>query len=385
MESLQRLRSEAGEWLDKHGAEGRRLEYAHEPYEHKLTAADRRWIDLLRDGRWLCLSWPVEYGGRGLSAVECLVVEEEFARRGLRRPRLGMGETLLAPALLQHGTEEQKRRFLPRILDGTDVYCQGFSEPGSGSDLASVRTTGVVESGTLRIDGEKIWTSGGHRATMMFLLCRTDPDAEPRHRGLSYVLVSMEDNGFEVRPIRQAAGAHGFAQEFITGARAPLANVIGGLGRGWYVAMTTLGAERAGDAATQHVGYRREWEALAQRLREAGRLDDPLVRQELARLYLGVHLMRASGRRISDCLAAGEPVAELLAIDKLNWSEFHRDFGETALDLLGEQAAVRPEGPGYALDQFQRVFLESRGRRIARGSNQVQRNIIAERILGLPK
>ncbi|MEV0084716.1 acyl-CoA dehydrogenase family protein [Saccharopolyspora sp. NPDC050642] len=385
MDSLQRLQAEVADWLDQHGAGGQRLEYAHEPYEHELSPAERDWIDVLRAGRWLCLSWPAEYGGRGLSAAECLVVEEEFARRGLRRPLLGMGETLLAPAVLAHGTEEQKRRFLPPILAGTDVYCQGFSEPGSGSDLASVRTTGVVEDDHLRIDGEKIWTSGAQQANMMFLLCRTDPDPEARHRGLTYAIVSMAGNGFDIRPIRQAAGAHGFAHEFITGARTPLDNVIGGLNRGWSVAMTTLGAERAGAAATQHFGYQREWEALAQRLRDTGRLDDLWVRQELARLHLGVQLMRASGRRIADKLVAGESVDELLAVDKLNWSEFHRDFGETALDLLGEQAAVRPAGPGYALDRFQRVFLESRGRRIARGTNQIQRNIIAERILGLPR
>ncbi len=360
------------------------LEYAQDPYGHSRSAGEVRWIDLLREGRWLCLTWPEEYGGRGLGPVETLVVEEEFAHARLRRPHLGMGETLLAPALLDHGTEEQKRRFLPRILSGDDTWCQGFSEPETGSDLASLRTSAIVEGDELRITGEKIWTSNGDHANMMFLLCRTDRDA-PKHRGISYVLAPMADNGIEVDPIRRPSGDSGFTQERITDARAPLSNVIGGLGNGWRVAMTTLGAERAGQAATQYVGFRYEFGLLVDRLEKAGRLADPTVRYRLADLAIEVELMRAVGSVIGARVSAGQSVDKLLAVDKVNWSEFHCTFGSVALELVGASALIRPEGEGYLLDALQRVFLESRGRRIARGSNQIQRNIIGERALGLPK
>lgn len=382
--SLTELRAEVRTWLADNRSQGAPLEFAQEPFAHRETTAEAHWIDLLRKGRWLCLSWPEEYGGRELSPAEILVVEEEFARAGLRRPQLGMGEMLLAPSLLAHGTANQKRRFLPRILSGEDTWCQGFSEPESGSDLASLRATGTIEGDELRIRGDKIWTSNADQANMMFLLCRTDREA-PKHRGISFVLVPMEDNGFEVSPIRMASGDGGFAQEKITDARAPLDNVVGGLGNGWAVAMTTLGAERAGKAATQYVGYRHELGTLIRRLEEQGSLGDAGVRQRLADLAVEVELMRAVGSVISARIVAGENVEDLLAIDKLNWSEYHCEFGSTALDLLGASALIRPDGNGYELDSLQRVFLESRGRRIARGSNQVQRNIIGERLLGLPK
>lgn len=381
---LAALRAEVRAWLAEHRSEGLPLEYAQEPFGHECSEAERRWIGLLREGRWLCLSWPEEHGGRGLGPVENLVVEEEFAHARLRRPQLGMGETLLAPALLAHGTQEQKRRFLPRILSGEDTWCQGFSEPETGSDLASLRTSGTIDGDELRITGEKIWTSHGDQANMMFLLCRTDRDA-PKHRGISYVLMSMTDNGVEVDPIRRPSGDSGFAQERITDARAPLSNVIGGLDNGWKVAMTTLGAERAGLAATQYVGYLHELGILVERLEKIGRLDDTTVRQRLADLVVEVELMRAVGSVIGARVAAGQPVEDLLAIDKVNWSEYHCIFGSVAMELIGASALIRPGGDGYALDALQRVFLESRGRRIARGSNQIQRNIIGERVLGLPK
>jgi alkylation response protein AidB-like acyl-CoA dehydrogenase len=378
------LRAEVRTWLAAHEPAAVPAGGAHPPHDHHVTERERHWLDLLRAGRWLCLSWPVEYGGRGLSEMECIAVNEEFARAEVSRPRLGMGESLVAPALLTHGTPEQKQRFLPGILAGDDVYCQGFSEPEAGSDLAGLCTTGTVDGTELVIDGHKIWSSGADQANMMFLLCRTDPDAG-RHHGLSYVLVPMPDNGIEVRPIRQQTGGDGFCEEFIDGARTPLANVIGGLGNGWRVAMTTLGAERTGEITTQYLGYGRELDRLVHRLAERGRLADPGVRHEVARLAIGVHLLRASGRRVADELRAGQPVDAQLAIDKINWSEFHCDFGAAALRLQGLAGLVRPTGDDYQVDEFQRIFLESRGRRIARGTNQIQRNIIAERILHLPR
>ncbi|MDA8147903.1 MAG: acyl-CoA dehydrogenase family protein [Actinomycetota bacterium] len=378
------LRAEVREWIAANRIEGLDPGGAHEPYDHEKTATEVEWIGRLRAGRWLCLSWPPRYGGRGLTGVQCAVVNEEFARAGLPRPHLGMGETLLAPAVLAYGTDEQRQRILPRILSGDDVYCQGFSEPDAGSDLASLRTQGVVDGDEVVITGQKVWTSGAHHANMIFTLCRTNPDA-PRHRGISYVLVPMADNGVEVRPLRQMAGAFGFNQVFFAGARAPLDNVIGGLDNGWRVAMTTLGAERGGNATTQHLGYDRELGSLIELARASGRISDPILRQRLARAFIDVRLMEYAGLRLLTAMSHGDEPGPAASVDKLFWSEYHRRFGELAMDVTGTAATVRPDGPGYEISPFQRVFLESRARCIARGSSEVQRNVIAERVLGLPR
>lgn len=390
--SVPGLRAEVRAWLAMHAALAPAMAGSHEPMGYLRDPAMMDWIGLLRSGRWLCLSWPPEYGGRGLGPAEIIAVNEEFALAGAPRPALGMGESLVAPALLKWGTDEQKARFLPPILAGEDVYCQGFSEPESGSDLASLRTRGVLDGNQLVIDGDKIWQSGAHRANMIFVLCRTD-DGAPRHRGISYVLVPMTGNGVTVRQIRMLTGDRGFNQVELRGARAPLDNVIGGLNNGWVVAMTTLGAERAGDATTQYLGYQRELLGLVDALglcsadaastADAASAVDRLPAR-LVDAYLEVQLMRACGLRIADELAAGTSPEALLAVNKVNWSEYHAWFGEMAIEELGLEGLLLAGGD-YALTPFQRILLESRGRRIARGTNQIQRNIIAERILGLPR
>ena len=257
------------------------------------------WTQKLLDAGYLCVGWPKEYGGRGLSGVEVAVLNEEFARARVPRVTRGMGEWLVGPSIIVHGTDEQKAYFLPRIIDGTDRYCQGFSEPDAGSDLAGLQTRGVVDGDEVVITGQKVWTSGAQLANMMFCLCRTDPDA-PKHRGISYVLVPMQrpdgaSNGFELRPIRQITGTSGFTETFITGARAPLFNVIGGLHNGWRVTMTTLGNERGGNATTQHVQYEKQFWRLVDEVRALGRDDDPLVRQKLAWAYTNAEIMRYAG------------------------------------------------------------------------------------------
>ena len=221
------------------------------------------WTRTLHEAGYLCVGWPKEYGGRGLSGVEVAVLNDEFARARVPRVTRGMGEWLVGPSIIVHGTDEQKAYFLPRIIDGTDRYCQGFSEPDAGSDLGGLKTRGVVDGDEVVITGQKVWTSGAQFASMMFCLCRTDPEA-PKHRGISYVLVPMRrpdgaSNGFELRPIRQITGTSGFTETFINEARAPLFNVIGGLHNGWRVTMTTLGNERGGNATTQHVQYQKQF------------------------------------------------------------------------------------------------------------------------------
>ena len=345
----------------------------------------RQWEERLADADLVCPQWPVEVGGRGWDGVRLAVFAEELRRHGVPAVRRGMGESLVGPAIITHGTPEQQAHFLPRIVSGEDVYCQGYSEPDHGSDLGAVETRGVVDGDELVISGQKVWTSGAQRANMIFVLCRTDPDA-PKHRGLSYVLVPFRrDNGIEVRPLRQMSGAAEFCEDFLDGARAPLFNVIGGLNNGWAPAMTTLGFERGGNATIAHLGFEEELWDLVAAARRLGRADDPLVRQRLAWAFTHVELMRYAGLRLLAGLAAGRVPGPEASVSKLFWSEYHRTFGEIALELAGAASMVRPDGPGYATDDWQDVFLSSRAGTIYSGTSEIQRNIIGERALGLPK
>jgi alkylation response protein AidB-like acyl-CoA dehydrogenase len=303
-----------------------------------------------------------------------------------------MGEWLVGPSIIVWGTDEQKAHFLPRIIDGVDRYCQGFSEPDAGSDLASLTTRGVVDGDEVVITGQKVWTSGAQVATMMFCLCRTDPDTS-KHKGISYVLVPMHgpdgaSNGFDLRPIRQITGASHFTETFIDEARAPLFNVIGSLHDGWRVTMTTLGNERGGNATTQHVQYRRQFDAVVDELRRRGRHADPLVRQQLAWAYTHCEIMRYQGlRTLSEVVAKKEP-GPAGALNKMFWSEYAQRFAELVMNIRGPDSMVMPDQDGdgrYAPDRWQRNFLTTRSATIWGGTAQVQRNIVGERVLGLPK
>jgi len=350
--------------------------------------AYRKGEERLAGARLICPQWPEEVGGRGLGALEMAVLQEELYQAGVPRVTRGMGESLVGPSIIVHATAEQKAYFLPRIIDGTDRYCQGFSEPDHGSDLAGVETRGEVDGDEVTITGQKVWTSGAARANMMFVLCRTDPSAA-KHRGLSYVLVPMADNQIEVRPIRQMGGASEFCEEFLNGARAPLFGVIGGLGNGWRVAMTTLGNERGGRAAVAHLSYERELWDLIDVARKRGRTGDPLIRQRLARAYEQVELMRYPGLRLLATLAKQREPGPEASISKLQWSEYHRQFGELAVDTLGASMLagedVSTGDGGGVLGRWHEVFLLSRAGTIYSGTSEIQRNVIAERALGLPK
>ena len=347
----------------------------------------REWTEKLRAAGYLCVSWPKEFGGRGLSGVEVAVMNEEFARVGVPRVTRGMGEWLVGPSIIVWGTDEQKAHFLPRIIDGTDVYCQGFSEPDAGSDLAGLKTRGVVDGDEVVITGQKVWTSGAQAANMMFCLCRTDPDA-PKHKGISYVLTPMSPgNGFELRPIRQPTGSSHFTETFITEARAPLFNVIGGLNNGWRVTMTTLGNERGGNATTQHVQYTKQFWDAVELTRKYGREHDPLVRQQLAWAFTHVEIMRFQGLKLlSEVLARKEP-GPASSINKMFWSEYAQRFGEIVMNIRGADSMVMPstEPGAYAPDRWTTNFLATRSVTIWGGTAQVQRNIVGERVLGLPK
>ena len=344
-----------------------------------------QWEHALADARLICPQWPAEFGGQDLDAVRIAVLNEEFHRAGVPRVIRGMGETLVGPAVIVHGSQEQRAHFLPRIVSGEDVYCQGFSEPGHGSDLAGVQTRGEVDGDEIVITGQKLWTSGAGRATMMFVLCRTDPLAE-KHQGLSYVLIPFNVPQVRYRPIRQLSGAAEFYEDFLDGVRVPLFNVIGGLNNGWRVAMTTLGHERGGSATVQHLRYEREFWELVQTAREHGRITDPLVRQQLAQAYTSVQLMRFSGLRTLAGVAAGQPASAAGAsLTKLFWSEYHKRLGEIAMGIIGADGLLRPEGDGYPTSTWQNVFLSSRAGTIYSGTSEIQRTIVGERALGLPK
>jgi alkylation response protein AidB-like acyl-CoA dehydrogenase len=343
-----------------------------------------QWERALAGARLICPQWPAEYGGQGLDAVRIAVLNEEFYRAGVPRVDRGMGEALVGPSVIVHGTPEQREHFLPRIVSGEDVYCQGFSEPGHGSDLAGVQTRGEIDGDEIVITGQKLWTSGAGRATMMFLLCRTDPRAE-KHQGLSYVLIPFDVPQVRYRPIRQLSGAAEFYEDFLDGVRVPLFNVIAGLNHGWRVAMTTLGHERGGSATVQHLLYEREFWALVETARERGRSRDPLVRQQLAQAYTSIQLMRFGGLRALARVAAGQPPGPEASINKLFWSEYHKRFGEIAMGIVGAGGLLRPDGDGYPTSEWQNVFLSSRAGTIYSGTSEIQRTIIAERALGLPK
>ncbi|HZQ84678.1 MAG TPA: acyl-CoA dehydrogenase family protein [Acidimicrobiales bacterium] len=386
----QKFRNEVREWLEANapeeliGVDVERASYGNVP-------GVREWTDKLAEAGFLCVSWPKEFGGRGLTGVEVAVLNEEFARAGVPRVSRGMGEWLVGPSIIVWGTDEQKAHFLPRIIDGTDRYCQGFSEPDAGSDLAGLKTRGVVDGEEVVITGQKVWTSGAQVANMMFCLCRTDPDA-PKHKGISYVLTPMfkEDgssNGFELRPIKQMTGGAHFTETFITEARAPVFNVIGGLHNGWRVTMTTLGNERGGNATTQHVQYTKQFWDAVDVTRKYGRDQDPLVRQQLAWAFSHVEIMRFQGLKLlSEVVAKKEP-GPAASINKMFWSEYAQRFGDIVMNIRGADSMLMPEQAptDYTPDKWTSNFFSHRSSTIWGGTAQVQRNIVGERVLGLPK
>jgi alkylation response protein AidB-like acyl-CoA dehydrogenase len=385
---LEQFRQEIRSWVTEHrqeelaGTEGQAIAYRR--MGGGRADAYRAWEAASAAAGLICPQWPADVGGRGFTAIQMAILNEELAGGGMPRVNRGMGESLVGPSIIVHGTGEQKAHFLHRIVTGDDRYCQGFSEPNSGSDLASLQCRGTVEGDEIVITGQKVWTSGADAANMIFCLCRTDP-AAPKHRGISYALVPMTDNGVTIRPLKQMSGASGFFEVFLDGARAPLFNVIGGLNNGWRVAMTTLGNERGGSATTQHLRFEREFWELVATARARGKDQDPLVRQQLAWAYSHVEIMRYQGLRTLAGLAAKREPGPEASINKLFWSEYHRRLGEIAMEILGPEALVRPEGDGYATNRWQAAFLGSRAGTIYAGSSEIQRNIVGERALGLPR
>jgi alkylation response protein AidB-like acyl-CoA dehydrogenase len=350
--------------------------------EHELFEERAEWERALGAAGWIGIGWPKEYGGRGLSLTQQVIFYEEYARA--HGPgRIGIvGEGLLGPTVIHFGDDAQKRRFLPGILGGTEIWCQGYSEPNAGSDLANVQTRAERDGDEWVINGQKVWTSLAHWADWCFVLCRTDREV-PKHQGLSYLLVPMRQAGIEIRPIRQITGTSEFNEVFFDGARTPLDHVVGAVNDGWRVAMGTLAFERGASTLGQQADFANELDAIVESARTSGRIADPVVRERIADAWIGLRILRCNALRALAPLERGE-ITPLTSVTKLAWATFHRGLGELALDVLGPDADVA-DGMPYELTPMQRMFLYTRADTIYGGSNQVQRNIIGERALGLPK
>jgi alkylation response protein AidB-like acyl-CoA dehydrogenase len=350
--------------------------------EHELFEERAAWERALGEAGWIGIGWPEAYGGRGLSLIQQVIFYEEYARaHGPGRVGI-VGEGLLGPTIVQYGSDEQKRRFLPGILAGTDIWCQGYSEPNAGSDLANVQTRAELDGDEWVITGQKVWTSLAHWADWCFVLCRTNREA-PKHKGLSYLLVPMRQEGVEIRPITQITGTSEFNEVFFDAARTARANVVGEVDAGWRVAMGTLAFERGASTLGQQAEFSNELDEIVELARKSGRVADPAMRQRLARAWIGLRILRYNALRALDPLERGE-VTPLTSIAKLAWASFHRGLGELAMEVLGSDGGIR-DGSCDAWTPQQRLFLYSRADTIYGGSNEVQRNVIGERALGLPK
>jgi alkylation response protein AidB-like acyl-CoA dehydrogenase len=356
------------------------------------------WRATLADHDLLAVSWPKEYGGAGLTAIEQVIVNEEFTKAGVPTgsPNDGFGIGMVGPTIMVWGTEDQKRHYIPRILSGEDRWCQGYSEPDAGSDLANLGCRAVLDGDEWVINGQKIWTSQAQTANWIFVLCRTKPDA-PKHAGITFVLCPMDQPGIDVRPIINIVRGHEFNEVFFTDARTARGNVVGEVDNGWAVANTLLGFERGGRSTSLSLTYREELDRLLAHARKRGVTNDPLIRQRLAWCHSKVETMRYLGMRTLTGVLAGERPGPESSIMKLLWSEYHKEATQLAVDILGADALVmsgRPAASGIAGDavgspysarSWVEVSMRARSGTIYAGTSQVQRNILGERVLGLPK
>lgn len=357
------------------------------------------WRQVLAENQLLAASWPTEYGGPGLTATENVIIAEEFTKAGLPTggSNDGFGIGMVGNTIIEWGTEEQKKHYLPRILNGDDVWCQGYSEPNAGSDLANLGCRAELDGDEWVLNGSKIWTSNGHLADWIFVLGRTDAEAA-KHAGITFFLVPMDQDGVEVRPIVNVAGHSHFNEVFFTDARVPKDNVVGKPNGGWAVAMTLLGYERGFGATTTYFRYRSELDRLVVMAKERGRSDEPGIRQRLAWCHSKVEIMRWLGQQVLTSFLKGDPPGPKSSIGKLNWSEYHRKSTELALDIMGADSMVVEGDTGYSSglgaadagtpntsSAWINGFLSARSGTIYAGTSQVQRNIVGERILGLPK
>jgi alkylation response protein AidB-like acyl-CoA dehydrogenase len=395
------FRTEIRGWLEENLPDGW-FDEGFQLSTEERTAFNEAWAATLYAGGWICATWPKEYGGKGLSLMQGVVLAEEFARAKAPLRADFFGDTLVGPTILQWGSEEQKQEFLPQIMQGKVRWCQGFSEPDSGSDLASLKTSAVLDGNEWVINGQKVWTTQAQFADYCFLLARTDPDAA-KHAGISYLLVPMQQPGVEVRPITQPDGTAEFNEVFFADARCPKDNVVGGLNNGWAVTNTTLGFERGQSATTGYRRFQEEWNQMVAEATANGAIHHPLIRQRLAQYFTKIQIIRVNGLRTLTATYSGRKdasIAALGATNKMLWSEMHQEAMELALDIFGAGALLADVGPAsgswpgalrgqgkaaYKVSPMVSTFFFSRSETIWGGTSQIQRNIVGERVLGLPK
>src|SRR5690242_1760670 len=367
----QAFRDELREWLERNNP-GREPAGDEEAFQFR-----RAWQRKLHENGYAGLSWPKEYGGRGATLIEGAIFNEEMARAKAPAAANVLGLAMGGPVVIHHGTEEQKKRFLEPILSAEEIWCQGFSEPESGSDLASLKTKAVKSNGGWKVTGQKVWTTFAHEAKWCMLVARTDPDAA-KHKGLTYFLMDMEQDGVQVRPLRQITGESEFNEIFMEEAYIPDENVVGQPGEGWNVAITTLMNERSGIAFGSAVAIKIALGELMELVRERGLDEDPVIRQKMAQLYIESETLRLNAYRgLTGTMKRGYPGPEG-SLPKWQWSDLNQALTELAMEVRGA------EGP-IVDDKWTYRFLRARANSIEGGTTEILKNIIAERVLGLPK
>ncbi|HYC56382.1 MAG TPA: acyl-CoA dehydrogenase family protein [Candidatus Binatia bacterium] len=385
----ERFRIELRAWLERKKADGAFAAREHENLDH-VVAEGRRWQETLYEGGWCGIHWPREYGGRSASLLEQIIFQEELARAGSPQLINLLALTMVGPVIIAHGTEEQKKRYLKPILTAQEIWCQGYSEPGAGSDLASLSTRAVLDGDAYRISGQKVWTSYAQYAHFCILLARTDTEV-PKHKGITMFIVDMHSPGIEVRPLKQINGDSEFNEVYLEDVRVPRANIVGREGQGWDMAVALLMHERATLTFQRQLQSRvalqdllvfaRTWDETG-----AAPADDPIVRQQVAQAYIDSEAIRLTAlRNLTRQLRGGQPGPEG-SIEKLFWSEMFQRMLWNAVGMLGPYGNLAPEDPSApAHGRWPHLMLYSRGRTIAAGTSEIQRGIIAQRVLGMPK
>lgn len=382
----EKFREEVATWLkDNLVGEFEQLKFRGGPGdEHMFPEERKKWEQKLAEGGWTCVGWPKEHGGRGCSIEQQVIFNEEYARAGAPGHVGHIGEGLAGPTILAFGTEEQKQKYLPGIVAGKELWCQGYSEPGAGSDLANVKTKARFDEskGKWIINGQKVWTSLAHESDYIFVIARTDPDSVA-HKGLGFFLMKMDQPGIEVRGIEQLTGTSEFNEVFFDDAECDASDIVGEPGKGWAVAMGLLGFERGVSTLGQQMQFQNELNQVIDVAKQNGAAQNPVIRQRIADAHVGLKIMRYNSMRMLSGGEDGSLQKEAL-IYKLFWATWHRDLGELAMDVLGAEAEIIESAP-YNLTRLQSMYLFVRSDTIYGGTNEIQRNIIAERGLGMPK
>jgi alkylation response protein AidB-like acyl-CoA dehydrogenase len=382
------FRAEVAQWLrDNLTGEFAKLKYRGGPGDEHMFPEERKvWEQQLAAGGWTCVGWPKEYGGRGCTIEQQVIFFEEYARAGAPGRVGHIGEGLAGPTLIAFGDEAQKQKYLPGIVAGTQLWCQGYSEPGAGSDLANVKTKARFDEAQSKwiLNGQKVWTSLAHESDYCFVIARTDPESVA-HKGLGFFLVAMDQPGVDVRPIEQITGTSEFNEVFFDEAVCAADDIVGEPGDGWKVAMGLLGFERGVSTLGQQMQFQNELDEVVRLAKRNGAAQDPIIRQRIAKAHAELKIMRYNSMRMLSGQSGSDGALQKEAlIYKLYWATWHRSLGELAMDVMGPECEILKGAP-YELSRLQSMYLFVRSDTIYGGTNQIQRNIIAERGLGMPK